>query len=74
MGKGHSKGKAQDEAGSGSTQFVVEFAQGPLLDSLYWTKWYNNQSLGRGSYSFIYYENLLLGAPRLWQLRVHNDS
>ncbi|TKC47877.1 hypothetical protein EI555_012917 [Monodon monoceros] len=67
-------GKGQDEAGSGSTQFVVEFAQGPLLDSLYWTKWYNNQSLGRGSYSFIYYENLLLGAPRLWQLRdFHED-
>ncbi|XP_012789905.2 polycystic kidney disease 2-like 1 protein [Sorex araneus] len=51
-----------------------DFAQGPLLDSLYWTKWYNNQSLGRGSHSFIYYENLLLGAPRLRQLRVRNDS
>ncbi|GAB1302455.1 Polycystic kidney disease 2-like 1 protein [Apodemus speciosus] len=53
---------------------LVQFAQGPLLDSLYWTKWYNNQSLGRGSHSFIYYENLLLGAPRLRQLRVRNDS
>nr|XP_010587368.1 polycystic kidney disease 2-like 1 protein [Loxodonta africana] len=51
-----------------------DFAQGPLLDSLYWTKWYNNQSLGRGSHSFIYYENLLLGVPRLRQLRVRNDS
>ncbi|XP_065779173.1 polycystin-2-like protein 1 isoform X1 [Muntiacus reevesi] len=51
-----------------------EFAQGPLLDSLYWTKWYNNQSLGRGPHSFIYYENLLLGVPRLRQLRVRNDS
>ncbi|CAK6436190.1 unnamed protein product [Pipistrellus nathusii] len=50
------------------------FAQGPLLDSLYWTKWYNNQSLGHGSHSFIYYENLLLGVPRLRQLRVRNDS
>ncbi|KAB1271700.1 Polycystic kidney disease 2-like 1 protein [Camelus dromedarius] len=51
-----------------------DFAQGPLLDSLYWTKWYNNRSLGRGSHSFIYYENLLLGVPRLRQLRVRNDS
>ncbi|XP_014388160.1 PREDICTED: polycystic kidney disease 2-like 1 protein isoform X5 [Myotis brandtii] len=51
-----------------------DFAQGPLLDSLYWTKWYNNQSLGHGSHSFIYYENLLLGVPRLRQLRVRNDS
>ncbi|XP_032168929.1 polycystic kidney disease 2-like 1 protein isoform X1 [Mustela erminea] len=51
-----------------------DFAQGPLLDSLYWTKWYNNQSLGHGSHSFIYYENMLLGVPRLRQLRVRNDS
>ncbi|XP_053440737.1 polycystic kidney disease 2-like 1 protein isoform X3 [Nycticebus coucang] len=51
-----------------------DFAQGPLLDSLYWTKWYNNQSLRHGSHSFIYYENLLLGVPRLRQLRVRNDS
>ncbi|CAH6952351.1 Pkd2l1 [Phodopus roborovskii] len=51
-----------------------DFAQGPLLDSLYWSKWYNSQSLGRGSHSFIYYENLLLGVPRLRQLRVRNDS
>ncbi|KAK2098820.1 Polycystic kidney disease 2-like 1 protein [Saguinus oedipus] len=64
----------QEEAGSGSSQLVVQFAQGPLLDSLYWTKWYNNQSLGHGSHSFIYYENLLLGVPRLRQLKVRNDS
>ncbi|XP_005407751.1 PREDICTED: polycystic kidney disease 2-like 1 protein isoform X4 [Chinchilla lanigera] len=51
-----------------------DFSQGPLLNSLYWTKFYNNQSLGHGSHSFIYYENLLLGVPRLRQLRVRNDS
>ncbi|XP_031240865.1 polycystic kidney disease 2-like 1 protein [Mastomys coucha] len=51
-----------------------DFAQGPLLDGLYWTKWYNNRSLGHGSHSFIYYENLLLGVPRLRQLRVRNNS
>ncbi|XP_072484571.1 polycystin-2-like protein 1 isoform X2 [Notamacropus eugenii] len=50
------------------------FAQGPLLDSLYWNKWYNNQSLGQSTHSFIYYENLLLGVPRLRQLKVRNDS
>ncbi|KAF3827839.1 hypothetical protein GH733_001074 [Mirounga leonina] len=53
---------------------MADFWDGPLLDSLYWTKWYNNQSLGQGSHSFIYYENLLLGVPRLRQLRVRNDS
>ncbi|ELW49349.1 Polycystic kidney disease 2-like 1 protein [Tupaia chinensis] len=53
---------------------MADFWDGPLLDGLYWTTWYNNQSLGHGSHSFIYYENLLLGAPRLRQLRVRNDS
>ncbi|KAF5911302.1 hypothetical protein HPG69_019670 [Diceros bicornis minor] len=57
-----------------SISSMADFWDGPLLDSLYWTKWYNNQSLGRGSHSFIYYENLLLGVPRLRQLRVRNDS
>ncbi|KAG7462420.1 hypothetical protein MATL_G00184660 [Megalops atlanticus] len=51
-----------------------EFTQGPLLDGLYWTKWYNNQSLQASSHSFIYYENLLLGVPRFRQLKVRNDS
>ncbi|EHB02889.1 Polycystic kidney disease 2-like 1 protein [Heterocephalus glaber] len=51
-----------------------DFWDDPLLDSSYWTKWYNNQSLGHGSHSFICYENLLLGVPRLWQLQVRNDS
>ncbi|KAM7047898.1 polycystin-2-like protein 1 [Acridotheres tristis] len=51
------------------------YAQGPLLDNLYWTKWYNNESLAAHStQSYIYYENLLLGVPRLRQLKVKNNS
>ncbi|XP_043407852.1 polycystic kidney disease 2-like 1 protein isoform X2 [Chelonia mydas] len=50
------------------------YAQGPLLDSLYWTKWYNNESLAHSTQSYIYYENLLLGVPRLRQLKVKNNS
>ncbi|XP_067092732.1 polycystin-2-like protein 1 [Osmerus mordax] len=50
------------------------YAQGPLLDGLYWTKWYNNQSLENGNQSFIYYENLLLGVPRMRQIKVKNNS
>ncbi|OPJ84408.1 polycystic kidney disease 2-like 1 protein [Patagioenas fasciata monilis] len=51
------------------------YAQGPLLDNLYWTKWYNNESLaGHGTQSYIYYENLLLGVPRMRQLKVKNNS
>ncbi|XP_043912299.1 polycystic kidney disease 2-like 1 protein [Protopterus annectens] len=58
----------------GSMSDFWSFAQGPLLDGLYWTKWYNSQSLPYGPQSFIYYENLLLGVPRIRQLKVRNDS
>ncbi|KAF7219597.1 polycystin-2-like protein 1 [Nothobranchius furzeri] len=50
------------------------FAQGPLLDGLYWTKWYNDQSLDSGNQSFIYYENMLLGVPRVRQIKIKNNS
>uniref|UniRef100_A0A3P8VQI1 Polycystin 2 like 1, transient receptor potential cation channel n=1 Tax=Cynoglossus semilaevis TaxID=244447 RepID=A0A3P8VQI1_CYNSE len=50
------------------------YTQGPLLDGLYWTKWYNNQSLERGEQSFIYYENMLLGVPRMRQIKIKNNS
>ncbi|KAG9485041.1 hypothetical protein GDO78_008258 [Eleutherodactylus coqui] len=50
------------------------YTQGPLLDGLYWTNWYNNLSLDSSQNSFIYYENLLLGVPRMRQLKVENNS
>ncbi|OCT71797.1 polycystic kidney disease 2-like 1 protein [Xenopus laevis] len=50
------------------------YLQGPLLDGLYWTKWYNNASLTGNTNSLIYYENLLLGVPRMRQLKVKNNS
>ncbi|XP_042314373.1 polycystic kidney disease 2-like 1 protein [Sceloporus undulatus] len=58
----------------GSMNDFWGYAQGPLLDSLYWTKWYNNKSLGQSPQSYIYYENLLLGVPRIRQLKVQNNS
>ncbi|XP_075072553.1 polycystin-2-like protein 1 isoform X3 [Mixophyes fleayi] len=58
----------------GSMSDFWSFSQGPLLDGLYWTKWYNNESLDHNQNSFIYYENLLLGVPRMRQLKVENNS
>jgi hypothetical protein len=46
--------------------------QGPMLDSLYWEKWYNEQNVTQ--YGMIYYENKLLGVPRLRQMRVKKNS
>ncbi|XP_056626332.1 polycystin-2 isoform X1 [Triplophysa dalaica] len=50
-----------------------KFTEGPFLNGMYWELWYNNKSLPENQ-SLIYYENLLLGVPRLRQLRVRNES
>ncbi|XP_030046524.1 polycystin-2 [Microcaecilia unicolor] len=50
-----------------------KFLENPLLDGVYWDMWYNNKSMAENK-SFIYYENLLLGVPRLRQLKVRNGS
>ena len=41
---------------------------GPIVDGLYWEDWYNREAVSDGNY--IYYENKMLGVPRLRQLRV----
>uniref|UniRef100_A0A8C1WFA4 Polycystic kidney disease 2-like 1 n=2 Tax=Cyprinus carpio TaxID=7962 RepID=A0A8C1WFA4_CYPCA len=53
---------------------VWTYMENPLLDSLYWTKWYNDEPLPNENQSFIYYENMLLGVPRIRQLKVKNNS
>ncbi|KAI5107961.1 polycystic kidney disease 2-like 1 protein, partial [Silurus meridionalis] len=58
----------------GSMDDFWTYAEGPLMDGLYWTTWYNNQPLDTGSHSFIYYENMLLGVPRMRQIKVKNNS
>ncbi|XP_075400146.1 polycystin-2 [Tenrec ecaudatus] len=50
-----------------------KFAEGPLLDGLYW-KMQPSNTTEVDNRSFIYYENLLLGVPRLRQLKVRNGS
>ncbi|KAG7264667.1 hypothetical protein CRUP_038841 [Coryphaenoides rupestris] len=50
-----------------------KFTEGPFLNGMYWEVWYNNKSLPDNQ-SLIFYENLLLGVPRLRQVKVHNQS
>lgn len=45
-----------------------------MLDGLYWEKYYNGENVSDSDLGYIYYENKLLGVPRLRQLRVKNDS
>jgi len=53
-----------------------KFAKGPLVNGLYWEKWYNNDDIPADSdeAGYIYYENKLLGVPRIRQLKVHANS
>ncbi|XP_032095547.1 polycystin-2 isoform X2 [Sapajus apella] len=50
-----------------------KFTEGSLLDGLYWKMQPSNQTEADNR-SFIFYENLLLGVPRIRQLRVRNGS
>ncbi|XP_062378932.1 polycystin-2 isoform X1 [Sardina pilchardus] len=50
-----------------------KYAEGPFLNGMYWEVWYNNKTLQENQ-SLIYYENLLLGVPRLRQVKVRNES
>ncbi|XP_028723150.1 polycystin-2 [Peromyscus leucopus] len=50
-----------------------KFTEGAFLDGLYWKAQTGNHTLADNR-SFIFYENLLLGVPRLRQLRVRNGS
>lgn len=52
----------------------LQYAKGPLLDGLYWETWPNNDTIDGDDLGYIYYENKLLGVPRLRQLKVHNNS
>jgi len=50
--------------------FTTQFSEGPLLDGLYWETWYNNKPVSEENRGYIYYENKLLGVPRIRQLKV----
>jgi polycystin 2 len=44
------------------------------MDGLYWEKWYNGKNVSNDELGYIFYENKLLGVPRIRQLKVRNDS
>ncbi|NXQ78737.1 PK2L2 protein, partial [Nyctibius grandis] len=59
----------------GSRADFWRFAEGPLLDGLYWDKWFDNATLTlQNNNSHIYYENLLLGVAQIRQLKVRNNT
>ncbi|KAJ7363305.1 TRP-like ion channel Pkd2 [Desmophyllum pertusum] len=50
------------------------YTNGPLADGLYWEQYYNDKNVSDEDLGFIYFENKILGRPRIRQLRVKNDS
>ncbi|XP_043925774.1 polycystic kidney disease 2-like 2 protein [Protopterus annectens] len=63
----------RDLRSESSMEHLSEYVEGPLLDNLYWDTWYNNISLPQDE-NLIFYENALLGVPRIRQLKVRNNS
>ncbi|KAK7507557.1 hypothetical protein BaRGS_00001492 [Batillaria attramentaria] len=58
-----------------SVEDFWKFAKGPLVNGLYWEEWYNGNAITEADdLGYIYYENKLLGVPRLRQIRVHANS
>ncbi|XP_069123530.1 polycystin-2-like isoform X2 [Argopecten irradians] len=52
-----------------------KFSRETLLKGLYWEKWYNGEDITNpDDLGYIYYENKLLGIPRLRQLKVSSNS
>lgn len=53
---------------------LFQYAEGPLLDGLHWENYYNGKAVKQSEKGYIYFENKLLGLPRLRQVRVLNTS
>jgi hypothetical protein len=51
-----------------------EVMEQPMLDSVYWETWYNGDNVSVDELGSIYFENKVLGLPRLRQARVRKNS
>jgi hypothetical protein len=60
--------------GMGNMGDYWDVMTGPIMDSLYWEKWYNDENVTADQLGSIYFENKLLGVPRLRQVRVNPGS
>ncbi|NXJ13135.1 PK2L2 protein, partial [Odontophorus gujanensis] len=59
----------------GSHADFWKFTEGPLLDGLYWNSRDDNRTItDLKNTTYIYYENLLLGAAQIRQLKVRNNT
>lgn len=45
-----------------------------MLEGLYWEQWYNNENITQDELGYVFFENKLLGRPRLRMLKVKKNS
>ncbi|CAF0799781.1 unnamed protein product [Brachionus calyciflorus] len=53
---------------------VWDYLTGPLLDGLHFETWYDLSNTTENNIGFIFYQNKILGRPRLLQVRVKDNS
>ncbi|KAI7805279.1 polycystic kidney disease 2-like 1 protein [Triplophysa rosa] len=70
----HYPGNGISFSSIGSMNDVWTYMEFNLLDSLYWNTYYNNVPFVNENQSLIYYENMLLGVPRIRQIKVKKNS
>jgi len=46
----------------------------PFMNGIYWDKWYTGENITANQQNYIFYENKVLGVPRIRQVRVRPDS
>ena len=51
----------------GSMGDFWDVMEGPMMDAIYWEKWYNEENVTAEQLGAIYFENKVLGLPRLRQ-------
>lgn len=68
------QGQGVSFAGIGAMGDFWDVLEGPLMDSIYWETWYNGDNVSVDELGSIYYENKVLGVPRLRQVRVKRNS
>jgi len=63
-----------DFTGITTMKGFFDYAEGGLVNGLYWEKYYNDKPIRADEQGYIYFENKILGNPRLRQVRVTNTS
>lgn len=61
-------------SGIGSMGDFWDVLEGPIMDAIYMEKWYNNETVDIDHAGAIYYQNKVLGYPRLRQVRVKRNT